>query len=525
MIAASARDAGVATIDIGHSSLKVRAGGAGLELPLERDASHALTKATVERVTAELHRFLAGRRPPARRVACAIPARGVSLRSLTIPSAPREETERLLGLQVEQDYPLPPAALAWGFGIHGTKNGAAEQDVTLIAIRREILADYAALLDGCGLSPSFSVGLLAASRLVRHGGLGVLVDLGRTHSELVLFDGERPLRMRTIPWGSEEITAAIQKGTGASRDEAEATKLAWRGELPLAGTDAPGESDPVGGAIVRGLEPLLRNLRTIIAAEGAAAGEPERPTLFLSGGGSRLAGLEEHLRAALGEICEIARVEVDAAAGSSAVTVGLGLVETQGERNGAARTLRFLPLPAAAGLGALGVRASLVRWGSAALALAGIALALRYLPPVIRVPGLEARIDSARARLAAAPSFERELSFLEELERTQAPALEVFHLLATLAPEGTKIHELGLDPRGNLTLKATAPSTQAANELRRGLEASKGFSQVVRHELLPKDGQFQFRIGAVVSAAELPVAAPAEPPVPAEPTTAEGAQP
>ena len=103
-------------IEIRQHSLKVLNGEQGLEIPLERLENGRLTDASRERVRAALRDLL--KKPrfwPRQQVLCAIGARGVSLRRVNLPAASREEFERVLLLQVESEFPLPPDDLAWGY--------------------------------------------------------------------------------------------------------------------------------------------------------------------------------------------------------------------------------------------------------------------------------------------------------------------------------------------------------------------------------------------------------------------------
>src|SRR5256885_6784863 len=81
----------------------------GLEISIERQENGRLTGQSAERLMVHLRDFLKKHSCPARlRAFCAIEARGVSLRRLTLPSSAREELERLLPLQIESEFPLPP---------------------------------------------------------------------------------------------------------------------------------------------------------------------------------------------------------------------------------------------------------------------------------------------------------------------------------------------------------------------------------------------------------------------------------
>ena len=101
-------------VEIGQSSLKAIDGEDGLELSLERLENGRLTPLCAERLTLSLRVFLKKHNwRPHLRAFCALGARGVSLRRLTLPAGSKEELERLLPLQIEREFPLAPEDLAW----------------------------------------------------------------------------------------------------------------------------------------------------------------------------------------------------------------------------------------------------------------------------------------------------------------------------------------------------------------------------------------------------------------------------
>ena len=85
-------------IEIGQTSWQVLHGDDYVEFPLARLEDARLTDSCRERLVTGLRSFLnkKGWRPR-RRAFVAIGARGVSLRRLTLPPAPREEFQRLPG--------------------------------------------------------------------------------------------------------------------------------------------------------------------------------------------------------------------------------------------------------------------------------------------------------------------------------------------------------------------------------------------------------------------------------------------
>src|SRR3974377_1567178 len=95
--------------EFGASVLTVLTGEEWLDLPLERSANGRLSTACKAQLIDRLEPFFK-RSPwqPKPRVICALGARGVSLRRLSLPPTTKENVPRLLGLQIESAFPLPP---------------------------------------------------------------------------------------------------------------------------------------------------------------------------------------------------------------------------------------------------------------------------------------------------------------------------------------------------------------------------------------------------------------------------------
>ena len=196
-------------IDIGPASWQVLNGDAFMEFPVERLENGRLTEACRLRLVAGLRNFLNkdGWRPR-RRAFVALGARGVSLRRLSVPPAPREEFQRLLRLQIESEFPLPPDELAWGWQMLGQNSG--RQEVLVAAVKKEVVEACSQILEACGISPVFTLGALARIALGPPPlpSCGVL-HVGAAESELLVFQDGAPVSIRLLPWGSGSDTPPL----------------------------------------------------------------------------------------------------------------------------------------------------------------------------------------------------------------------------------------------------------------------------------------------------------------------------
>ena len=190
-------------IEIGQSTLTVLDGDDGLELSLERGENGRLSSPCAERLKESLRVFLKKHSWRSQvRAYCAISARGVSLRRLTLPFCSKEELDRLVALQIEREFPLPPAELAWGYRVvKAVSDDPAKpgQELLVAAIKRDVLDDYSALLADCGVDAVFTLSALARGELCGQSGATYsLLDIGRNQSEIISFKQGAPTGIRVL---------------------------------------------------------------------------------------------------------------------------------------------------------------------------------------------------------------------------------------------------------------------------------------------------------------------------------------
>jgi hypothetical protein len=191
-------------IEISDNSLKISGRQNDLELPLERGENGLLTDACKERLTNAVQLLVNKNRwMPRPRAWVALGARGLSLRRLTVPGGDRESTQRVLRLQIESEFPLPPEQLAWGWQRISLTNG--QQDVLVAAARKEIVEAWANLFAQWGLAPIFTVAALARSAANPPPvNACAILNLGTKSAEYLVWRDGGPESIRVLPWGTEQ---------------------------------------------------------------------------------------------------------------------------------------------------------------------------------------------------------------------------------------------------------------------------------------------------------------------------------
>ena len=454
-------------IEIGHSSMKVVDGDDGLELSLERLESGRLAPACAERLVASLRIFLKKHLWRSRlRAICAIGAQGVSLRRLGLPGNPSDdELERLLPLQIEREFPLSPEELAWGYCKLGKQAGENGTEVLVAAVKKDIIEQYEEILNGCGVSATYILAATARGSLCSAIGAFSVLDIGRSHSELISFRNSLPEAMRVFSWGGENITRAIEKNFGVAHAEAEKSKI----------SSVPPESS--NGAPPRNLQAVIDEELDQFARSLPLDSVGHR--LYLTGGGARLSQAGSRLAAALGGRAQCERIETFNGEGRSAAIVALS--RSGGEtprsmlvlRPGLSRAQEKAPRPAA------------LRWTILAAALLLGCLALRYTEPFLNKPRLIRQLADVKAYRETLPRIERELSFFEFIRTNQPAYLEPLFALANAAPSGTKIESISMNKRGDMALRASMKDPSQLMQLRSKLIESGLFTSVVVEEQTP----------------------------------------
>jgi hypothetical protein len=416
-------------IEIASEQLRALYGEAGLEVPLDRQPDGRLTDACKEKVSLSLRGFLRRQSwQPRLRALCAIGARGVSLRCLTLPAAvAEEEFHRLLLLQVESEFPLPPSELAWGYrrleGPQPDNGPGGKQQLLVAAVKKEVIEDYAALLRACGLNPGFTLAALARNGLCPPAREPyAILELAGAHSELISFENGTPSSLRVL-FGGEN---------GSPDSLAEALGRHWTGAK-----------------------------------------------LYLSGGNfhdKELAtGLEKRLGG--GVKCEL----LETGTGEGRSSAILGLKRLAGQNGGSLLFLQTEPSEAAVRL----ARPALRKWTARAAALA-VALCLwPYAEALLLKPALARKLSALKADTGRLATIDRELEFLQYLKQNQPPYLDALFVCSKVAPQGAHVDSFSLNRRGEVSLRGYTRDAQQVVDFRSKLMDSGFFSSVAIEEQVP----------------------------------------
>jgi type IV pilus assembly protein PilM len=121
-----------------------------------------------------------------------------------------------------------------------------------------------------------------------------LVDIGASVTNIVVHQGGVPRFVRILLMGGSDITDAVAERLGVQHDQAESLKQ----ESSLSATSATADASPAARALEASASAFLEEVRGSLDYFMAQPGASRISRIVVSGGGSRLAGLQERLSAA-----------------------------------------------------------------------------------------------------------------------------------------------------------------------------------------------------------------------------------
>ena len=460
-------------VEIGQSSLKVLNGEAGSDFPLDRQENGRLTNLCREQLTRSLQGSLKRKRwQPRLRALCAIGARGVSLRRLTLPPATKEELPRLLRLQIESEFPLPPDQLAWGYRQVGRENGppngaSSRQELLVVAVKKELIEEYSEIFSECGVTPVFTLTALTRSRICpQPSGSYAVLDVGHTHSEWLSFEQGAPNSLRILPWGTENVTRSLGQRLGISHGEAEQLRINLDPHNAL--DEETGQK--VQSAVDAELDSLAESIRSTWTGQ----------KIYLTGNSARDLDLAPRLvkRLGAGAACE----HLESVPGEDRSAAILGL-ERRGDKDAEPPPLLIQVNEAKSGETLS--RPAPWRWAALAVLLAIGLISLPYAEVLLMKSRLSTRLAALKVEKQRLPAIDRELRFLQYLKDNQPPYLDALAVVANAVQPGTRFDSVSMNRRGDLSLRGFMRDSQQVVDFRSKLIKSGFFSTVVVEEQNP----------------------------------------
>jgi type IV pilus assembly protein PilM len=222
-------------IELGTASLKaikVQAVRDGLEivdigvqdLPPEEGEKPRTRVARVEQALTDLRdaHNIKGSEP----VFISIPGHQALNKLLQIDFMDEKTFEQTVEFEAQQQLPLSLEQIIWDYQIiNRNPKPGDEVQVSLFAVRKEIINDYIRVIDGIGLRlGGIQVAPLAIYNFVKYDQkfppTGVVVDIGAQHTDVLVLD-QNKIWVRNIPGGGRSVTNELTRALKVDFDKAE----------------------------------------------------------------------------------------------------------------------------------------------------------------------------------------------------------------------------------------------------------------------------------------------------------------
>jgi len=237
-----------------------------------------------------------------RQVVMGVANQRVVVRLVDLPPMEADELRRSLRFQAQEHIPIPVEDAELDFDILGEHEGGAGQRlmrVLLVAAHKDMIAAHLRAGVQAGLKP-VSIDLIpfalvrslapeGSAPLVEAG--EALIDVGSAVTNIVVHENGTPRFVRILLMGGRDITDALREGLALDYAEAERAKLAV-----AAGTARDHSVDQI---VERRVTAFADEIHGSLDFYQAQSGAVPISRVLLTGGGSRLPSLGEHLRDAL----------------------------------------------------------------------------------------------------------------------------------------------------------------------------------------------------------------------------------
>src|SRR4030066_868870 len=304
-------------LDIGSSSVKlVKLKESGKSFQLERFgiqplATELIVDGTIMdagMVVDAIKALIAKQKIKTKTAAISVSGNAVIVKKITLPAMSEDELAESKKWEAEQYIPFDINDVNVDFQILGSAQGAEGQpqiNVVLVAVKKDKLNDYTALVTEAGLGPlgvdidAFAIeNMYGINYDAGHGEITALINIGASIMNINILKDGTVAFARDISIGGNRYTETIQKELGLSYEEAEKAK---KGEA-VEGVQADDSQRVINTVSAELASEITRSFdffRTTSAHENI-------DKILLSGGCSMLNGIAPFLSDKLGIGVELA---------------------------------------------------------------------------------------------------------------------------------------------------------------------------------------------------------------------------
>lgn len=227
-------------------------------------------------------------------VALAIAGHSVIVKKITVPQMSAAELEEQIPWEAENHIPFGKDNVELDYQVVNKKGAGGQMELLLVAAKKEVVHDYAAVAREAGLNPLVvDVAAFTAQNVfeinqdapAQPGQVVVLINIGASISTINIVSGNASAFTRDVAIGGNAFTDEIQKQLNVSHEEAEAFKVGGVDER---------------GVVPQEVERILQSIAEVVAGEfqrslnfflGSSA-DAQVARVHLSGGSAKVVALQ-----------------------------------------------------------------------------------------------------------------------------------------------------------------------------------------------------------------------------------------
>lgn len=286
-------------VDIGSSSIKVvevKQVKSGYQLvnygisplPSEVIVDGAIMDSSA--IVEAIKNILSEKKIKTKDAAISVSGHSVIIKKISVPAMTEAELEESIQWEAEQYIPFPISDVNMDFHILGMVEGQPQMDVLIVAVKKDMINDYTAVMAEAGLTPVVvDVDSFALENMycVNYDFLPeetvALVNLGANVININILKGGTSTLTRDVSAGGRQITNEIQKHLGVSFEDAEIVKCGGA----VSGVDPQN----VGEIVKTASNSIVTEVSRSIDFFLSTAHDVKIDKIYLSGGTSKVKGL------------------------------------------------------------------------------------------------------------------------------------------------------------------------------------------------------------------------------------------
>lgn len=231
-------------------------------------------------------------------VVVAHPGQGTFSRFIKVPAFDQKKVRDMVKHEASQQIPFPLDEVIWDYHLVDREYlPGEEREVGLFAVRKEAIDDFLLEFQQEGFSVEMlSIGYLGLLNFIRYDlnppEPAIVLDIGGTHTDLILVDGAR-FWIRPLPHSGNDVSKAIMQRFKLPFPDAERLKIET--------SRAPQQAEKIFKAVIQPkLQELVQEVQRSLGYYRSQHGEAKFSKVYLLGNASKIVGIKKFLEDALG---------------------------------------------------------------------------------------------------------------------------------------------------------------------------------------------------------------------------------